>query len=336
MEKLSTMKYEDFVALGEMSFIEGRDTVALTTKNSGLFRFVDIADHTGMTREFTEQDNELFLKRKGESEQAKKLKDVQGFKKIGRLIRFAGEKDISHELRKHNKYQDVVSKFLNLGKLGQNTIERDLCHVFKYGSAGTYTDSDGEVRDLTTADGRPLFDAAHQMKATGKTFSNILSGNPQFSQTAFTNMLELRRVNSINHFGQKLAIKDDIIWSSDDTKTTQDIRRELVSTSQVGQENSNVINVLPKYRTVELPYLDTDANGSPEATGTKYWGVASSVHTELVYAESEAPHMKMPGVSADGTVAEDFSTDDVKVGARGEWMIVTVAPYGQAGSFPTV
>lgn len=334
MDKLSTMKYPDFVALAEMSFIQGRMSVPHTVKNSGLFRTIEIPDHTGNTREFTEQDNELFLKRKGESEQAKKLKDIQGFKKIGKLIRFAGEKDISHELRKHNKYQEVVSKFMNLGAQGHNTIERDLCHVFKYGKDGSYTDADGEVRDLTTADGRPLFDSAHLMKGTGKTFSNRLSGDPTFSQTAFTNMIELRRANSINHFGEKLTIKDDIIWSSGDTKTTQDIRRELVSTSQVGQENPNVINVLPKYRHVELGYLDTDAYGSPEVLGSKYWGVASSMHSEIVYAETETPYMKMPGVNADGTIAEDFSTDDIKVGARGEWMIVTVAPYGQAGSFP--
>lgn len=335
MEKLSTMKYPDFVDLCELTFLKGRKSVAHNAKNSGLFRTIEIADNSGNTREFTESDNELFLKAKGESEQAKRLKDVQGFKKIGKTKRFAGEKEISWEMRKHNKYPEVTSKMLNLGMQGPNTIERDLCHVFTFGKDGSYTDSDGETRDLTTADGQPLFDNAHKMKATSKTFSNILSGNPTFSQTSFENMLDLRRTNAINHFGQVLAANDDIVWSSSDTKTVHDIRRELNSTTQVGQENSGVINVLPKYKHVQLEYLDTDVNGGRDATKSKYWGVASSTMTELVYAETEAPHVKMPGVNADGTIAEDFSTDDIKVGARAEYMIVTVAPYGQAGSFPT-
>lgn len=327
---LSTMKYPDLVALSELTWLKGFNSVPQRAKTSGLFRTLSIPDHTGNTREFTEMDNELFLKRKGESELAKRIEDVQGFKKIGKLIRFAGEKEISWELRKHNKYTEVISRLINLGKQGPQTIERDLCHVITFGAAGGYVDADGETRDLKTADGENFFDTAHKMKATGKTFSNILAGAPQFSENAFELMLQLRRENAMNHFGQIVATDDDIIFTTSDPKTVHAVSRYLLATTQVGQANPGVPNVLPKYKHVVLEYLDTDANGGRDASKSKWWGVASSSNSEVYYAETEAPHIKLPGVNADGTIAEDFSTDDIKVGARAEYMIVTVAPYGHA------
>ena len=330
MDDLNTIKYADFVSLVTIKWNEGRDSITPVMRSSGLYRNLPKPDHTGESDQFSETDNELFLHYKPQGEEAKRIRDIQGFKKTGTIKRYAGEKKIEYELWHYNKYPDVLSKIFNLGSQGENTIERDLSHVFTFGGDANYVDADGQTRDLTTGDGLSAFNVAHTMKATGKTFSNVLTPTT-FSETALEALEALRLLNTFNHFGQKLQTKDNILWSGDDPATVHEINRVLKSSTFISQENPGVIsNYNGKYKHVIIPYLATDVNGGPDSTKAKYWGVASSMHSQFVFSMNEAPHLKMPSKNQEGTVAEDFSTDAIKIGSRAGYMIVLVAPYGHA------
>src|SRR5262249_48698870 len=141
-----------------------------------------------------------------------------------------------------------------------------------------------------------LFSTAHTLKGTSATFRNILANNPQFSRGALENMEAQIIANTLNQFGEKVTIPFDIIFTSDDPNTINTVREFLKSTASVEPGvNASVTNVYQgKYRHVILPRLATDNLGQPDATKTKYWGLASSMFSTAHLGVWEEPHLKVP------------------------------------------
>ncbi len=127
--------------------------------------------------------------------------------------------------------------------------------------------------------------------------------------------------NSINQFGQKITIPYDILWSTDDPNTVNTIREFLRSTAAPESNNAGVINVYAgKYKHVILPRVATDAAGAVDSTKAKYWGLASSLNSSAFLGINEEPQLKTPSTA--GSIAEEFSTQDINFGATAGYFIV--------------
>ena len=116
-------------------------------------------------------------------------------------------------------------------------MELDLSHRITFGTATSYVDMDGVTVDLTVGDGLSLFNAAHTVRGSATTYRNILSGNPAFSKSSLEGMEKLVVEETINQFGEKMAMPFDIIFSTDDPNTVNTIRTELNSTSSTTVES---------------------------------------------------------------------------------------------------
>lgn len=322
--ELNINAFSDFVTNAEILWNKGKDSVAQVARNSGLFKEVPIAMNTGNTRSFSEIDLEEYATKKRESDQADRARVQQGYSKTGTLYRVAKDIGISYEMRTQGKYLEIQQKLTNLGKLGVNRLDLDLTHRLTFGASTSYTDMDGDTVDVSVGDTLALFATAHTLRGSSTTFRNRLANNPQFSPGSLRAMEKMRVNNTYNQFGEKMTIKDDIIWSGDDPDTVDAIRQTLRSFSDPTQNNSGVINTqIAKYRHVVLPRLATTANGSNDSTKAKYWGVASSEMSTGYVGVHEEPHMKTP--PAEGKSNEEFATDDWSFGTRGGWMIVVVS-----------
>jgi hypothetical protein len=285
---------------------------------------IPIAMNTGNTRKFSEIDLEEYANRKGESDQASRGRVQQGYSKEGTLYRIAKNIGISYEMRTQGKYLEIQQKLTNLGSMGPNRLDLDLTHRITFGTATTYTDMDGVTVDIAVGDTLALFSTAHTVRGSSATFRNLLANNPQFSRGSLE-AIELMRVeNTINQFGEKMTIKDDVIFCGDDPNTNNTIDEVLRSTSNPTQNNASVINTYSgKYRKVVLPRLATNAYGQVDTTKRKYWGVASSVMSTFYVGVHEEAHMIAPPTS--GSNAEDSQTDDWDFGTRMGYMIVIPA-----------
>ena len=302
----------------------GAASVPQYARSSGLFKTVPIPNETGNTREFSEIETEEYASRKGGSDQASRAKVQQGYTKIGKLYRIAKDVGVSFEWRTQGKYPEIKGRLTNLGQLAERRIDLDLTHRITFGASTSYTDQDGVTVDVTVGDGLALFSTAHTLKASSTTFRNILSGNAAFSQSALESMEKMRVENSFNQFGQKMTVRDDILWSTDDPNTVNTIKVVLQSMGNTADyKNSGVINpYVRKYSYVVLPRIATDKDGNVDSTKAKYWGVASSNLSTAYLGMHEEPHMKMP---TPGSNAEEFSTDDWNFATRAGYMVVIVS-----------
>lgn len=319
----------DFVLNAEILWLKGLRSVDPVARQSGLFKEVPVPLNTGNTRKFTEIDLEEYAAYKAEGDQASRAKVQQGYSKEGTLYRVAKDIGITYEMRTQGKYLEVQSKLYSLGKLGMNRMELDLSHRLTFGHATSYTDLDGRTIDTTVGDTLALFSTAHTLRGSATTFRNILSGNPQFSQGSLEAMEKMRIENTFNQFGEKMSMRDDIIWSTDDPNTVRSIKQVLQSTSDVTQNNPGVVNTISgRYRHIMLPRIATTATGAVDSTKAKYWGLASSEMSSAYLGVHEEPRLKTP-VSDN---PEDINTDDWTFSVRAGWMIVIVAANWIAAS----
>lgn len=322
MADLQINSLADFGRNAEILWTKGKESVPQAARNSGLFKEVNIPMESGNTREFSEIDLEEYADVKGESDQASHARVQQGYTKIGKLYRVAKDITISYEMRSQGKYREIKDKLTNLGKLAPNRMDLDLTHRITFGTVTSYTDRDGRTIDTTIGDGKALFDTGHTVKGASDTFRNILANNPQLSTTSLESMEQMRNENTINQFGEKMSMKADILFTTDDPNTVRTAREILKSTaSTADNKNEGVINDFQgNYRHVVLPRLATDANGKVDSSKNKYWGLASSEMSTGYLGVHEEPRLKAPSQD-DG---KEFDTDDWSYGTRAGYMIVVV------------
>ena len=118
-------------------------------------------------------------------------------------------------------------------------------------------------------------------------------------------MEKLIAEQTLNHFGQKETVKFNIIFSGDDPNTVNSIRKELQSNAEVGGTNGEINVNQGKYIHKIFPLLATDANGAPDTSKAKYWGIASSMASSAYLAIHKEPYMNSPQSGGNG---EDVSS----------------------------
>jgi hypothetical protein len=143
-------------------------------------------------------------------------------------------------------------------------------------------------------------------------------------------MERLNVENSFNQFGQKISIKYDIIWCTDDPNVNNTIDEYLKSPGSPDFNNSGVNNVYNgKYTKKMLPRIATDVNGGVDTTKRKYWGIASTMASQAHLGIWEEPHLKGPSTGSTtndiDTNAEEFSTDSWQFGVRAGYGIAILA-----------
>lgn len=330
MSILNTASFNDLVANKDVFFNKGANSVEPAAFKSGLYKTDTWGQGTGDTREYSEIDLEQYASRKPEGDDASTAKVQQGYSKTVKPFRFAKDIQITWEMRDYNKYQSVVTQLTAMGYLVANRLELDLQHRFTFGTATTYTDMDGFVVDITTGDGLALFSTVHTLTGSSTTYRNRLAGNPQLSRGSIEAMEKMLVENTLNNFGQKMALTYDVLWVTDDPNTNNTARELMQSTAEVSAPNAGVVNVYKaKYRIVRLPLVATTPTGQVDSTKAKYWGIAASglIGAEGYCSIAEAPHMTAPQA---GTNQDNASTDDWVFCGRATYAIVWVIGRGVA------
>ncbi len=321
--ELNTISLNDFVKLANVIWLKAQDQVMQAARNSGMFVIDTISDGTGDTRQYSEIDLQQYAKVKAEDDQAERAKVQQGYTKTLTPYRVALDIGISYEMRTRNKYPEVMRRLTSLGSTPAARMELDLSHRFTFGTALTYADQDGRTVDVTTGDSLALFYSAHTIKGSSTTYRNRLAGNPRLSKGAIEGMERLIAEETINQFGEKMAMPFDILWTTDDPNTINTALEYLHSVAAPDSANAGVTNTYKgKYKLVILPLVATDKDGFVDATKRYYWGLASSKNTTAMLGIWEAPRLITPPTA--GNNGENRSTDSWEFGTRAGYGICIV------------
>lgn len=332
--QINTASQPQFTDLVNRVFQKSVMSFPYIIRDSGLVNVENMEMNTGLFRRLAEAPvTTRFASFKAEGQVAKAAAFQYGYEKDLQIKRYGLDLGITREERIANKNQEVIQKLLNVSTSVPEAIELDLSHVLGFGASASYVDRDGLTRDISTADGQPLFSASHTLSGSATTFSNRVTGDPAFSKGALETMERLISEQTFDNLGQKLRMNFDIIWCTDDSVTNNRIDEELGATADTTSSNAGTINVNNrKYRKVRLPYVATTVTGIPDATKRRYWGIACSEYTTLNFKMLEAPFLKAP---RDGNNGEEFSSENWQYAGRGSYGIAVVNAQWIKGSLPT-
>src|SRR3990167_11544369 len=179
-QNLNTVSLNDFVSLVRIEWVAKQDLIRADAEQ--LFIVRDMGYNNGESVRFKEIDAEEFATLKREGQDASKATVALGYEKDMTVRRFAKEISITYEMRRFNRAPEVTSKLTSLQSFGPQRMEIDLTHRLTFGTATSYTDMDGETVTTTVGDGLALVSAVHTLTESSSTYSNVITGKPQFSQ----------------------------------------------------------------------------------------------------------------------------------------------------------
>ena len=327
-QNLNTVSLNDFVSLVRIEWVDRQDLIMGNARQMYISR--DLGFHSGESVRFKEIDPEEFAGIKKEGADAEKATVALGYEKDMTVRRFAKEIDITFEMRRFNRYEEVMQRLTSLSTFCYQRQEIDLTHRLTFGTATSYTDMDGETVTTTTGDGLALVSAVHTVTQSASTYSNVATGNPAFSKGGLE-VAELQANTQImDNFGRLRVMDFNVIFSSNDPVVVNNIKQMLNSTADVDAVQAGITNVYrQKYRHIILPRLATTAAGAYDSTKKDYWGIACVGKGEMGWQAYlgiwESPNLKTP---APGNNGEDFHTDNWTFGARSAYGIETVSPRG--------
>lgn len=301
-----------------------------------LFIFKGIPQGQGDSIQVNEDDFTTYAGDMPEGKNAKKGQFGVGYHKQVLWHRYGLEYDITYKMRTTAVWLDIVTKTVAaLSNAVPQRINLDMTHLLSFGNGVSYIDMDGFTMDTSTGDGLSLFNAAHLLAFTTKTYSNIVPGNPAFTKSALESAELLTKTDILDNFGKLRRMNFKTIWCADTPNLTNTIMQYIRSVSDPVQANPGVENPYKgKYDMLALGLLATDANGIYDSSKQNWWGIAalSGVGAErwqAYHCQWEAPRLKpMPTGQFSTTNGEDVHNDNWTYGSRGTSNYAAVSGRG--------
>lgn len=295
--------------------------------------------HQGNIRQYDEKDFSTFASTKPEGIAAAKAQFGIGYHQQVFLKRIAKELDLTEEAIMFDRWMDVKSLGIDLGETGPQRINLDMTQLaITFAAGNSYIDMDGFTVATTTGDGNPIAFGAHTLAFSPLTYTNLVPGNPQFSKSALISADTVARNNTLNNYGTPRRKRWSHIWTSGNPNNIEAIMQFLRSISDNTQSNPNVENTYKnRYKLLVLEQLDTNPDGSRDATKSNWWGTGAFEgdipmnRFWAMYALWEPCHMK-PAPTADNN-AVDFSKDIQRFAVRAGYGLCVVNPQGMTYSF---
>lgn len=331
---LSTITLPEFTDLVRRNWLQTQDFI--DRRASEMFVTDTIGGGNGNSKLYNEYDTETYADVKVEGGPMTKARVGVGYNATMTSKTIAKQVDITLEERVQNRYPEVKAKLTSLSEFCANRKDLDLSHRFTFANATSYVDMNGNTISTVTGDGLSLVNASHTLAFSTTTYSNRVSGDPGFSQTAFQAAQLLASTQIYNNFGQRRKMDFNTIFSWSDPGTMQAIDQMLFSTSDVDAIQSGIVNTNKGVmRRIELPNLATTATGAYDSTKRRWWGIASIgkglMGFQGILGEWMPETLHTPSMGNNGENVDTLNWTYSTVCMYG---IVTVSPRGLIMSMP--
>lgn len=271
---LNTLTFPELTDLVTRNFVSVGGMIVPNAKQLFLTDTMGIGE--GELKLLQEYDTNTYAKAKPQGVDAKKSVFGIGYLITIRAKRIGLETEITWEMRRYNKKQEIMSAITSLPFYCPQRVELDLTHRLTFCTSTSYTDMDGNTVDLTVGDGLALASSVHTLKFSTTTYSNRISGDPLFSKGALESAELLTTTDILSNLGEKRVMDFNTIVTGNNPTVCNAVKQFLRSTSDNTQNNAGVINVnQDKYRHVILQQLNTTATGAIDSTKKNWWFLAA-------------------------------------------------------------
>lgn len=331
---LNTITFPELTDLVNRNFVSVGGFIVPVAKQ--LFMTDTVGAAEGELKLIQEYDTTTYAKAKPQGVDAKKASFGIGYYITIRVKRIGIESEITFEMRRYNKKQEVMAAMTSLPYFCPQRVELDLTHRLTFCSSTSYTDLDGNLVDLTVGDTLALVSSVHTLKFSSITYSNRVSGDPLFSKGGLEAAELLTTTDILSNFGEKRVMDFNTIVTGNNPTVVNAVKQFLRSTSDNTQNNSGVVNVSQdKYRHLILPQLATTATGAIDATKKNWWFLVAAGAGlrgwQAWYCEWEAMNL-IPSTSGNGM---DVHKDIWYFNVRQSYGIGIVSGRGFIASLPT-
>lgn len=291
-----------------------------------LFKVEMIGQNQGTEKIYAEYDKQTFARAKNEGQNVAKVQSGVGYEKTLRLKRFGAEIDVTEEEIKYNKYQKVMTDIKNLSGFVTRRQEKDLTSIFTFCTATSYVNMDGQTVNIATGDGVALVSASHLTAFSGVGYSNVITGNPVFSESNLEVAELVGTTQVVNNYGEQRTIDFNTIVTSNYPAVVNLVSRVLQSNAQISAPNAEVVNVYrSKYKHVILPYLARTATDAYDSAKKNYWGLVAAGTWNGHLAIWEEENLRMPTPTNN---LMDGHADVMSFGVRGGYDIGVLSGQG--------
>lgn len=267
---LSTVTFPELTDLVDRNFVSVGGLIVPAAKQ--LFMTDSMGIGEGELKLIQEYDTTTYAKGKAQGVDVKKASFGIGYYITIRAKRIGIESEITWEMRRYNKKQEVLAAITSLPYFCPQRVELDLTHRLTFCSSTSYVDLDGNTIDLTVGDGLALVSAVHTLKFSSITYTNRVSGDPLFSKGGLEAAELLTTTDILSNFGEKRVMDFNRIVTGNNPTVCNAVKQFLKSVSDNTQANAGVANVnLDKYQHVVLPQLATTATGAIDSTKKNWW-----------------------------------------------------------------
>lgn len=329
-----------------ISFAEATDLVRRTwlkenempVRNAAQLVIVDnIGGGKGGSKRYKEYDTDTFADEKAEGANSKKSKMGMGYHKDLIAKTYSKQIDITIEMRQLSLTSEITSAITNLSGFCERRMDLDVTHMLTFANATSYVNMNGTTVTNTTGDDLAILSSVHKLAFSSDTYSNIVSGNPVFSQGAFEAAKLIASKQILNNFGEKRTKNFNTIVTGEDPSTVRAVKQLLQSTADVDAAQSGVTNVYAgAMRHVILPYLDTTATGANDATKRRWWFLVASGQGIMGWQAYLGiwmnPEYRTPNA---GNNSEDINNYNWTYSTIDMHGVCAVSPKGIIGSCPT-
>lgn len=271
---LNTVTFPELTDLVNRNFVSVGGLIVPVAKQ--LFMTDSMGVGEGELKLIQEYDTSTYARGKAQGVDAKKAAFGIGYYITIRAKRIGIESEITWEMRRYNKKQEVLAAIQSLPYFCPQRVELDLTHVLTFCSSTSMVDMDGSTRDLTVGDGLALASAVHTLKFSSLTYSNRVTGDPLFSKGALEAAELLTTTDILSNFGEKRVMDFNRIVTGNNPTVCNAVKQFLRSTSDNTQSNAGVINVnKDKYDHIILSQLATTATGAIDNTKKNWWFLAA-------------------------------------------------------------
>ncbi len=232
-------------------------------------------------KRFDELDREKFAERKGELQASAVRGYSKGYSKTVERYTVSVERVLSGEAYKNVTALGLAEWATAVVNDVYDKIDLDMRNFLGYSTgAASYVDNGGYTVDLTTGDGLAVFNAAHTLKFSSTTYSNIVSGAPAFSAQALDQAYDFFSYNVYDNNGKRMSMKPNTVITSKKPAMMHRVKRILNSQSQEKVEGTTNANsgVMNTYSSLNLEHLaiefDVDQYDNTNTNLSYYWFLA--------------------------------------------------------------
>lgn len=241
--------------------------------------FKETCEWTEDRKRIKELDVDMLAEQKVEAQPSAQRGMSEGY--VKEIVRktISVERVISGEAYMALTAHSLVNKATNVGKDIVDKIELDMRNFIGLGTGTSYTDNAGFPIDTTTADGLPLFSAAHTLKNVAGTYSNILTGAPSLTEDALESGEDYFSYNVRNNNGYPITMNPNTLITSNKAQVKNRAKRILGSMSSATidgttNSNSNIKNTYKDKYTHLVVDFDQTALGIPDTSLSFNWFLA--------------------------------------------------------------